>query len=214
MPARSVSVEKKDGRKSGSAVDKKGKKKSAKTISNDPHQEQLDALIHEREEIRSKLNLICTKIMENVNMDDYEHDIDLSKQQPSDIPVKYIYSMIDNICYYRIASLSHFQDVEDCDKFAVQKRITQLALDEPNMFRKRLSSDQRLTFVVRERDLWKENAQLLQRMYSTIGKHTDSSTINVGHRSLFDLILSSFYCSFYCHFSRSIRDGNVQKSQQ
>ena len=30
---------------------------------------------------------------------------------------------------------------------------------------------QRLTFVTRERDLWKENAQLLQIMYASIGKN-------------------------------------------
>lgn len=162
MPTRPQSAGKKGG--------KKGKKKSAKSAAIDPHQEQLDALIREREEIRSKLNLICSKIIENINMDDYQTDVDLTKQQPSDISIDHLLSMVDQICYYRVAFLSLFQEADDNEKISVHKKITQLAADEPDMFRKRLTADQRLTFVTRERDLWKENAQLLQIMYATIGK--------------------------------------------
>ena len=168
MPARPVSAGKKGGKKADSSSDKKSKKKS-KTGSNDPHQEEIDALICEREEIRSKLNLICSKIMENINMDDYQNEIDLTKQQPSDISTNLLLSMIDQICYYRIAFLNLFQEADDIEKISVHKKITQLSLDEPDMFRKRLTPDQRLTFVTRERDIWKENAQLLQIMYATVG---------------------------------------------
>ncbi|CAF1088781.1 unnamed protein product [Rotaria sp. Silwood1] len=167
MPVRPVSAGKKGGKKSSSPPGKKGKKKS-KTGLNDPHQEEIEGLIREREEIRSKLNLICSKIMENINMDDYQNDIDLTKQQPSDISINILLSMIDQICYYRIAFLNLFQEADDNEKIPVQKKITQLSIDEPDMFRKRLTSDQRLTFVTRERDIWKENAQLLQIMYATI----------------------------------------------
>jgi hypothetical protein len=169
MPTRPLSAGKKGGKKGGSAAGKKGKKKSSKAGLNDPHQEQIDGLIREREEIRSKLNLVCSKIMENINMDDYQHEIDLTKQQPSDISMDHLLTMIDQICYYRVAFLSLFQESDDNEKISVHKKITQLAFDEPDMFRKRLTSDQRLTFVSRERDLWKENAQLLQIMYATIG---------------------------------------------
>ncbi|CAF2485809.1 unnamed protein product [Rotaria sp. Silwood2] len=167
MPVRPISAGKKGGKKSSSPPGKKGKKKS-KTGLNDPHQEEIEGLIREREEIRSKLNLICSKIMENVNMDDYQNEIDLTKQQPSDISVNLLLSMIDQICYYRIAFLNLFQETDDNEKISVQNKITQLSIDEPEMFRKRLTPDQRLTFVTRERDMWKENAQLLQIMYATI----------------------------------------------
>jgi hypothetical protein len=167
MPTRPLSG---GGKKSGKKDDKKGKKKSTKNISIDPHQEQLDGLIREREEIRSKLNILCSKIMENINMDDYQNEIDLTKQQPSDIPINLLLTMIDQICYYRIAFLNLFQEVDDKEKIPIQKKITQLSIDEPDIFRKRLTADQRLTFVTRERDLWKENAQLLQIMYGTIGR--------------------------------------------
>ncbi|CAF4575959.1 unnamed protein product, partial [Rotaria magnacalcarata] len=70
---------------------------------------------------------------------------------------------------YRVAFLNLFQETDDNRKFSVQKKITQLSVDEPEMFRKRLTPDQRLTFVTRERDVWKENAQLLQTMYANIG---------------------------------------------
>ena len=168
MPTRPVSAGKKGGKKDSSAAGKKGKKKSSKAGLSDPHQEQIDGLVREREEIRSKLNLICSKIIENVNMDDYQ-EIDLTKQQPSDISMDHLLSMIDQICYYRVAFLNVFQEADDEQKISVHKKITQLSIDEPDMFRKRLTPDQRLTFVTRERDLWKENAQLLQIMYATIG---------------------------------------------
>ncbi|CAF0849772.1 unnamed protein product [Rotaria sordida] len=167
MPVRPVSAGKKGGKKSSSPTGKKGKKKSKSGL-NDPHQEEIEGLIREREEIRSKLNLICSRIMENINMDDYQIEIDLTKQQPSDISVDHLLSMIDEICYYRIAFLNLFQEADDNEKIPVQKKITQLSIDEPDMFRKRLTPDQRLTFVTRERDVWKENAQLLQIMYATI----------------------------------------------
>jgi len=157
------------GKKGGKKDDKKGKKKSSKTPLTDPFQEQIDELIREREEIRSKLNLVCSKILENINMNDYQNDIDLTKQQPSDVSIDHLLSMVDQICYYRIAFLNLFQEMDDNEKIPVQKKLTQLSIDEPDMFRKRLTADQRLSFVIRERDIWKENAQLLQIMYGTIG---------------------------------------------
>jgi hypothetical protein len=59
--------------------------------------------------------------------------------------------------------------MDDNEKIPVQKKLTQLSIDEPDMFRNCLTADQRLSFVIRERDIWKENAQLLQIMYGTIG---------------------------------------------
>ncbi|CAF1243877.1 unnamed protein product [Adineta ricciae] len=174
MPARPTSG--KAGGKKDSAGGKKGKNKAAKPGVADPHQEQIDGLVREREEIRSKLNLVCTKIMENVNLDDYKNDIDLNKQQPSDIPIDIIYSMIDQICYYRVAFLNLFQETEDNEKISVQKKITQLSIDDPDLFRKQLTAYQRLTFVARERDVWKENAGLLHDMYKTIVDQVEMET--------------------------------------
>jgi hypothetical protein len=169
MPTQPSSAGKKGGKNDSSSSGKKGKKKSSKIPLIDPHQEEIDGLIREREEIRSKLNFLCSKIMENINMDDYQNEIDLTKQQPSDVSIDHLLSMIDQICYYRAAFLNLFQEIDDNKKIPIQKKITQLSIDEPDMFRKRLTPDQRLTFVIRERDLWKENAQLLQIMYATIG---------------------------------------------
>jgi len=152
---------------------KKAKKQQADEPTEDvidPHKEEIERLTREREEIRSKLNTVCSKILENVNPDNYSDEIDFNKQQqPSDIPTEHLLTMIDEICHYRTAFLNLFQEHDDNEKVPVQRKITQLAIEDPHLFRKRLTSDQRLTFVVRERDLWKENAQLLQIMYATIG---------------------------------------------
>ena len=131
----------------------------------DPRQEQIDALIREREEIRSKLNFVSAKILAN------SRDEQWNKCPPSEIPLENLLTMIDEICYYRCAFLQLFQEAVDEKKRPVKTKITQLARDDPELVRKRLSAEQRLTFVTRERDLWKENALTLQLMYASIGKH-------------------------------------------
>ncbi|CAF1426208.1 unnamed protein product [Adineta steineri] len=162
MPARPASGKK------GGKDDKKGKKGAVKTGVADPNQERIDGLIREREEIRSKLNLVCSKIMENVNMDDFKNDYDSTKQQPSDIPIDTIYSMVDQICYYRVAFLNLFQEADDNKNVSVHKKITQLSNDDPDLFRQHLTPYQRLTFTIRERDTWKENAHLLQEIFGNL----------------------------------------------
>lgn len=153
---------------------KKTKKNSSKEQTDqviiDTHQEELNQLINEREQIRSKLNTICSKLIDNINLDNYPDEIDLTKQQPSDLSLDYLLNMIDEICEYRTAFLSLYQENDDDEQIPVRRKMTQLAREEPELFRKRLTAEQRLTFVVRERDVWKENAELLQIMYATIGK--------------------------------------------
>ncbi|UJR09135.1 hypothetical protein I4U23_013382 [Adineta vaga] len=170
MPMRSLSAGKKahGKRKDSAASKKKGRKNLSDEETLDPQQEQINALVREQEQIRSKLNMICSRIIENINIEDYLNDIDLSKQQPSDMSLDKILSMVDELCYFRNAFLNLIQETDDEQKRPIQDRITQLSVEEPQLVRKFLTSDQRLTFVARERDLWKENAEFLQMMYATI----------------------------------------------
>lgn len=152
--------------KKGKADTTKKKKKSKTPTETliDPRQEQIDRLIREREEIRSKLNVVAAKLLENVRTDQWNN------HQPSEIPLEHLLAMIDEICYYRCAFLEFFQENDEALMVPVKKKVTQLADEEPELVRKRLSPEQRLTFVIRERDLWKENALSLQVMYASIGK--------------------------------------------
>ena len=162
MSAGTAARKKPSGKKRISSATRKTK--SSKQSSIDAHQEEIDGLVRERDEIRSKLNSVCSRIMENA-------DSDFSKQQqPSDVPLEHLLSMIDEIGHYRTAFLSLSDETEDRRKIPLERKITQLSLDEPDLFRKPLTLDQRLTFVARERDLWKENSQLLQIMYASVGK--------------------------------------------
>ena len=172
MPARTLSAGKKAlGKRTDSAISKKKSKKlSAEEQIIDPQQEQIDRLIREQEQLHSKLNTICSRIVENINIEDYSNEIDLSKQQPCEIPVENLLSMIDEICYFRGAFLNLVQETEDAQRCSIYERVTQLSVEEPKLVRNYLTVDQRLTFVTRERDLWKENAQFLQMMYATIGR--------------------------------------------
>lgn len=182
MTTRAASTRKDTGKKANSSSAKKKKKNLPIEDIPDPRQEEIDGLIREREEIRSKLNTVCSKIMDNVDIENYNSEVDLTKQQPSDLALDNLLSMIDELAYYRTAFLNLFQETEDNEKIPVQKRITQLSIDEPNLFRKHLTANQRLTFVARERDVWKENAQLLQIMYATVGKYNNK--INILNKNL------------------------------
>ncbi|CAF2005803.1 unnamed protein product [Rotaria magnacalcarata] len=192
MSARSLSSTKKANstKVDSSSTKKKGKKKNPQEDIVDVHQQQIDELVREREEIRSKLNTICSKIIENTNIDDYQSEIDLTKQQPSDVPLDNILSMIDTLCHYRSAFLNIFQESEEQEHRPIQKRITQLAIEEPNLLRKRLTLDQRLTFVARERDLWKENAQSIQIMYATIVDQLEIGALKNSNSKTTDIIRS------------------------
>ncbi|CAF4114901.1 unnamed protein product, partial [Rotaria magnacalcarata] len=192
MSARSLSSTKKANstKVDSSSTKKKGKKKNPQEDIVDLHQQQIDELVREREEIRSKLNTICSKIIENTNIDDYQSEIDLTKQQPSDVPLDNILSMIDTLCHYRSAFLNIFQESEEQEHRPIQKRITQLAIEEPNLLRKRLTLDQRLTFVARERDLWKENAQSIQIMYATIVDQLEIGALKNSNSKTTDIIRS------------------------
>lgn len=88
----------------------------------DPHKEEIENLTREREEIRSKLNTVCSKILENINPDNYRDEIDFNKQEPSDIAIEHLLNMIDEISHYRTAFLNLFQERDDSEKISVEKR--------------------------------------------------------------------------------------------
>ncbi|CAF3344446.1 unnamed protein product [Rotaria socialis] len=221
MSARSLSPTKKanSAKADSSSSKKKGKKNLPQDDIVDLHQQQIDELIREREEIRSKLNSICSKIIENTNIDDYESEIDLTKQQPSDVPLDNMLSMIDTLCRYRSAFLNIFQESEEQEHRPIQKRITQLAIEEPNLLRKRLTLDQRLTFVSRERDLWKENAQSIQIMYATIVDQLEIGALKKSNAKTTDIIrshrlnLEDVCLIFSSSNIRSLNDAKKQREK-
>ncbi|CAF1301089.1 unnamed protein product [Didymodactylos carnosus] len=146
---------------------KKGKKGSKGSDVNDA---KIEALIHERDEIRTKLDILCTRIIENVNTEDFSDYKDKTKNTyPSDCPIQTLLAMIDQICQFRVAFLNLFSEVDDEIRIPITEKITQLAIEKPALFRKKLKPEQRLAFVMTERDTWKENAHILQIMYATIG---------------------------------------------
>lgn len=163
MPARTASPKQIKGKN-------KSKKKDQLSEQIDPRQEEINQLIRERDEIRSKFNTVCSKLIENVIVEDYPKKTDEFNNQPCDLPLENLLNMIDDISYYRTALLEIYQENQDAQKISVDKKISQLARDQPDLFRKLLTMQQRLSFVIRERDLWKENAQNIQIMYATIGK--------------------------------------------
>ncbi|CAF1107544.1 unnamed protein product [Didymodactylos carnosus] len=152
----------------GTKKDGKKEKKGSKSL--DVNDAKIEALIHEREAMRTKLNILCTKIIENVNVDDFSEYKDMTEtKMPSDCSIQTLLAMIDQICQFRIAFLTLYSEIDNGIRVPITEKITQLAIEKPELFRKKLNPEQRLTFVMKERDKWKENAQILQIMYATIG---------------------------------------------
>lgn len=55
---------------------------------------------------------------------------------------------------------------------ALERRICELSRENSGHFRTKLKLQERLEFIMQERDVWRRNAQTLKNMYAKIGELT------------------------------------------
>ena len=53
---------------------------------------------------------------------------------------------------------------------ALELRITELVDENSTFFKNKLKLQERLEFIMQERDVWKRNAETLKRMYAKLGE--------------------------------------------
>lgn len=53
---------------------------------------------------------------------------------------------------------------------ALERRINELSRENSGHFRTKLKLQERLEFIMQERDVWRRNAQTLKNMYAKLGE--------------------------------------------
>jgi hypothetical protein len=134
---------------------------------NDELQLVIDSLRNEHEKIREKLKLICKTIVDSVDMSKYDF-IELSVTEPEDIDVKDLCHMVQQLSLLS-TQISKTDRIESHVE-ALEYRITELTSENSLSFKSKLKLQERLEFIMQERDVWKRNAETLKKMYAKLCK--------------------------------------------
>lgn len=127
----------------------------------------ISSLRAENDELKSKLKLICKKIVDNTNMANYSFLDASSLEQPETIDLKDIMHMLQTIIL--LANELPEANLENHVE-KLEMRITELSNENSSYFKHKLKLQERLEFIMQERDVWKRNADTLKKMYAKLGK--------------------------------------------
>ena len=157
--------------KSGSP---KTKPKSSSSVATHALQNKIDELTNslqqlkeENDKLKENFQLICKKIVDNIDMTEYAF-ID-PETEPDKIDIKDLVHMLQKMALMA-ATISTTDNIEThCE--ALEFRITELTNEKSSFFKNKLKLQERLEFIMQERDVWKRNAETLKRMYAKLGKN-------------------------------------------
>jgi DNA repair exonuclease SbcCD ATPase subunit len=127
--------------------------------------EALENVRNENERLRTKLSTICKKIVSNVDMTQYEF-ID-PHMEPDLIETNDLLHMIQKLALLA-AQINTTEKIESHME-ALERRITELVSENSTFFKNKLKLQERLEFIMQERDIWKRNAETLKKMYAKLG---------------------------------------------
>jgi chromosome segregation ATPase len=125
-------------------------------------------LNQENEELKQKLKQICRKIVDNTDMANYSFLDASSIEQPDQIDLKDLMHMLQSIIL--LASQLPTDNLETHVE-KLELRITELTNDNSTFFKNKLKLQERLEFIMQERDVWKRNAETLKKMYTKLGNN-------------------------------------------
>jgi DNA repair exonuclease SbcCD ATPase subunit len=125
----------------------------------------METLKTENEELRVKYRTVCKKVVDSSDMSTYsflEPDVD-----PEQVHLNDILHMIQTLVL--LASQLPENNLENhCEK--LEMRVTELSNENSSYFKNKLKLQERLEFIMQERDVWKRNADTLKKMYAKLGK--------------------------------------------
>lgn len=127
----------------------------------------LETLKTENEILKEKLKLICKKIVDNTDMSNYQF-IE-ANTEPDKIETKDILHMVQTLGLLA-TKLTQTTDGIENHVENLELRITELLSEQGNIFKHKLKLQERLEFIMQERDVWKRNAETLKKMYEKLGK--------------------------------------------
>ena len=148
--------------KDSAKVSDKPKKKDKEEELN----EQIELLKSENEQIREKYKTITRKIVDSTDLSQYEF-ID-KNIEPDQIDVQDLLHMLQKIVLLA-TQINQSENIESHVE-ALELRITELVDENSTFFKNKLKLQERLEFIMQERDVWKRNAETLKRMYAKLGE--------------------------------------------
>ena len=127
-----------------------------------------EVLKQENEKIKTNFKLICKKIVDNTDMSKYQF-LDPSIE-PDQIDIKDLLHMLQTLALLaeklnkpNDGIINHVENLE--------LRITELLNEQGSMFKNKLKLQERLEFIMQERDVWKRNAETIKTMYEKLGMY-------------------------------------------
>jgi chromosome segregation ATPase len=125
----------------------------------------IQQLKEENDKLKENFQLLCKKIVDNIDISEYafiEPDT-----EPDRIDIKDLLHMVQKMALMA-ATISSTDNIEShCE--ALEVRITELTNENSSFFKNKLKLQERLEFIMQERDVWKRNAETLKRMYAKLG---------------------------------------------
>jgi chaperonin cofactor prefoldin len=129
--------------------------------------EALEILKNENELIKEKFKKLCKKLVENIDISQYEF-ID-SSTEPDQIDIRDLLNMLQRLAL--MATQISATDNIETHMEALELRISELTNENSSFFKNKLKLQERLEFIMQERDVWKRNAETLKRMYAKLGTY-------------------------------------------
>lgn len=126
----------------------------------------LELLKNENETLKTKFKILCKKIVDNTDMSDYSF-ID-ANIEPDKIELNDLLHMVQKLGL--LASQITSEDNIENHVEALELRITELTSENSTFFKNKLKLQERLEFIMQERDVWRRNAETLKKMYAKLGR--------------------------------------------
>ncbi len=139
---------------------------------NDELTDTVSTLTRQNEEMREKLRMITRKIFETCGMNKSTTPppelLDDGARMPEDVATADMIKLIEQL--YALATQISQTDKIESHMEALEFRITELSKENSIYFKSKLQLQERLEFVMLERDGWKKNATNLRNMLNDLGK--------------------------------------------
>jgi hypothetical protein len=129
--------------------------------------EKLETLQNENAILKAKIKTICQKVIDNVDMSNYNF-IDKATTEADQIETKDILHMIQTLGLLAIKTNENSKDGYENHLENLEIRITELVSEQGYIFKTKLKLQERLEFIMQERDVWKRNAETIKALYEKL----------------------------------------------
>lgn len=127
----------------------------------------------QNDDLQTKYKLICKKIVDNIDLSEYafiEPDT-----EPHLIDIRDLFHMVQKLSL--LANTVNTNEKIESHMERLESRITELANENSDFMKTKFKLQERLEFIMQERDVWKRNAETLKAMYSKLVKEHQAESL-------------------------------------